>query len=153
MKEGLKDDYLLRVAHQGNQGRCPTLLTGCRNFLVAYFFRRDSFMFTKKITTPSNWALVIFWACLLLGPTFSFGDGGQVNLNTATVEQLEMLPGIGPDLARRILDYRADNGPYQNIDGLLNVKGIGEGKLAKIRDMVTVNGTDDPTKGSIGTAN
>ncbi len=99
-------------------------------------------MFLNTSKTKSFLCLLIFWGCVLFAPTFSGAAPGQINLNTATAEQLETLPGIGPDLAQRILDYRTDNGPFKNVDGLLNVKGIGEGKLAKLRDQITVEGGD-----------
>ena len=102
--------------------------------------------------THNFFVLLTFCGCLFLAPTFSFAGPAQVNLNTATAEQLEALPGIGPDLAQRILDYRTDNGPFNNIEGLLNVKGIGEGKLAKFRDRVTVDMSNPPATNSTAAA-
>ena len=61
-----------------------------------------------------------------------------VNINTADQEELEALSGIGPALARRIIEHREVNGPFQSVDGLLKVSGIGEGTLAKFRCRVTV---------------
>lgn len=110
-------------------------------------------MFLKTSKTKSFLVLLIFWGCVFLAPTFSFAAPTQVNLNTATAEQLETLPGIGPDLAQRILDYRTDNGPFKTIDGLLNVKGIGEGKFAKLRELITVELSDPTVEDSIGKSN
>ena len=62
-----------------------------------------------------------------------------VNVNTAGREELESLSGIGPALAQRIIDHREANGPFQSVDGLLQVSGIGEATLAKFRDHVTVD--------------
>lgn len=61
---------------------------------------------------------------------------GQVPINTATLEQLDSLPGIGPALAARIIQYREEHGPFKSIDDLLNVRGIGPALLAKIRPFV-----------------
>jgi comEA protein len=59
--------------------------------------------------------------------------GLALDLNQATVEDLQAVPGIGPALARRIIDYRKIHGPFTQVDDLLKVKGIGEKSLEKIR--------------------
>ncbi|HKT56419.1 MAG TPA: helix-hairpin-helix domain-containing protein [Microbacterium sp.] len=66
------------------------------------------------------------------------GAGGKVSLNTATQEQLEALPRIGPALAERILQWRTQNGRFTSVDDLLAVPGIGDKMLASLRDLVTV---------------
>jgi competence protein ComEA len=62
----------------------------------------------------------------------------KVNLNTASIEQLQTLPGIGPSLAKTILDYRTKSGKFTRIEELLNVKGMGEKKFQKIKDRLVV---------------
>ena len=64
----------------------------------------------------------------------------KLNINTATVAQLDELPGIGPTLANAIVSYREENGPFQKIGDLMLVKGIGKGRLEKIADLITVGG-------------
>jgi competence protein ComEA len=60
----------------------------------------------------------------------------KINLNTATLDQLDSLPGIGPSLAQRIIEYRTNSGPFQSVDDLLKIKGIGQSLVDKIRELV-----------------
>jgi competence protein ComEA len=61
-------------------------------------------------------------------------DEGTVDLNAASAADLEALPGVGPVLAQRIFDYRETHGPFATVEDLLDVPGIGEGKLAALRE-------------------
>jgi competence protein ComEA len=63
---------------------------------------------------------------------------GLVNVNTANAEELDSLPGVGPATAAAILEYRREHGPFQRAEDLLGVRGIGEKKLARMRDRVVV---------------
>lgn len=65
-------------------------------------------------------------------------DDGLIDLNRAGVEELIRLPGVGPVLAERIVSHREANGPFRQVEDLLDVPGIGEAKLASIRDLVVV---------------
>jgi len=62
-----------------------------------------------------------------------------VNINTATQEQLETLPGLGAKVAQRIIDYRQKNGNFKKVEDLMNVKGIGEKSFLKLEPMLTVS--------------
>lgn len=66
------------------------------------------------------------------------GMASRVNLNTADAAALESLPGIGPALAQRIIDYRTANGPFQTTAEIQDVRGIGAGIYEKIKDSITV---------------
>ncbi len=70
--------------------------------------------------------------------TFEAPSGSKINLNTASQEALESLPGIGPSLARSIIAYRQEHGPFAAIDEIQKVSGIGPAKFEKIRDLITV---------------
>ncbi|RLC81883.1 MAG: hypothetical protein DRI61_03230 [Chloroflexi bacterium] len=61
-----------------------------------------------------------------------------ININTASQSDLETLPGIGPSLARRIIEYRETYGPFQHIEDIKGVKGIGEATFERIKDYITV---------------
>jgi len=61
-----------------------------------------------------------------------------VNLNSATSDQLDSLPGVGPSTAKAIISYRNRKGPFKKVEDLLNVPGIGPAKVAALRDQVTV---------------
>lgn len=67
-----------------------------------------------------------------------------LNINTATHAQLSALPGIGETLAGRIVTYRNNHGSFQSVEQLLNVDGIGTGKLNTILDMITTGGNELP---------
>lgn len=63
---------------------------------------------------------------------------GKLNINSASLAELVALPGIGPKLAQRIIDYRRQHGMFRRIEDLDNVKGIGPAKLAEIKPYVTI---------------
>jgi competence protein ComEA len=70
-------------------------------------------------------------------PALRASSGLKVNINTADATTLESLPGIGPSLAQRILDYRQAHGPFTRIEDIQEVSGIGPATFAKIQDLIT----------------
>lgn len=66
------------------------------------------------------------------------GVSGKVNINTANQTELETLQGIGPALAQRIIEYRQENGKFQTIEDIQNVKGIGDSKYSNIKDDICI---------------
>ena len=76
-------------------------------------------------------------------PTGGFGDGGgvattgPVSLSSATLDELDALPGVGPITAQKILDYRMEHGPFASVDDLDAVPGIGPTRIEQLRDLVT----------------
>ncbi len=69
----------------------------------------------------------------------------KLDLNRATAQELQQLPGIGPVLAKRIVEHRTNNGFYRSVHELLEVKGIGQKRMARMRPMVLVSKTPAPT--------
>lgn len=68
------------------------------------------------------------------------GTGALININEATVEQLDTLPGIGPSTAQKIIDYQNENGRFNTIEEIMNVSGIGEAKYNQIKELITIEG-------------
>lgn len=69
-------------------------------------------------------------------PTIQF----PININTASREAFQLLPGIGDTLAQRILRYREEHGDFPSVEALMNVEGIGEKTLEDILDLITIGG-------------
>ena len=67
-----------------------------------------------------------------------------LDINAAKTEELTELPGIGEELAQRIVDYRRANGPFETKEDIMKVSGIGEGKYAALEKRITVNGEETP---------
>lgn len=63
---------------------------------------------------------------------------GKININTATLAELDTLPGIGPAIAQRIIDYRTQNGDFKKIEDVKKVRGIGDALFNQIKDLITV---------------
>ncbi len=68
----------------------------------------------------------------------------KTEINSATVEQLQKVPGIGPTLATRIIDFRKEHGPFERIEDLLNVQGIGVRTLERMRPYLEVEAPKMP---------
>ena len=96
------------------------------------------------VLTSLNLAAPVYHGQQHVGPAASATVGaagassGRVPINTADAGALEGLPGVGPVLAARIVEYRDRNGPFTVVEDLLDVPGIGEAKLAALREMVLV---------------
>jgi competence protein ComEA len=91
-------------------------------------------------------------ALLLVAAAAAAQDGrsspaqATVNINTATAEQLQLLPGVGPALAGRIIAFREANGPFEKVDELTAVQGIGDKSIEKLRPYVATSGTTSLTE-------
>jgi competence protein ComEA len=64
------------------------------------------------------------------------GKKPQLDINLATVQELQALPGIGEVLAKRVIEYRGTHGPFQTVEGLMNVKGIGPKRMEQLRPLL-----------------
>ena len=86
---------------------------------------------------PSFLALAL---ALLAIPTFAAEGVEVVNINTATAEQLALLPRVGPAVAARILEFREENGKFETAEDLMLVRGIGERTFELIEPFVSISG-------------
>lgn len=96
----------------------------------------------KKVARVLVCALALGVA-LVASPALAGGDNrlsGTVNINTASAEQLQLLPGVGETRARALIEERKHRGGFKSVDELLDVKGIGDASLDRLRPFVTVDG-------------
>ena len=93
---------------------------------------------------------IVLSACLILSLSAAGGFGKKkpplkpVNINTATSEELQQVPGIGPATAEKILQMRKSYGAFKSVDDLLAIRGIGKKRLDKMRKYLTVGKTIVP---------
>ena len=116
-------------------------------YSIANFMREFNGVKRGK-ATKTEWCLLGLTAaflCLLLvlSHTEQIPLDPGVVVETADEAELDTLPGIGEALAGRIIAYREANGPFETVEELLEVSGIGEKKLADLDGWITVNGTGD----------
>ena len=100
--------------------------------------------FETRMARASVLALVTALGVLFAAPPIlATGDGGLsgvVNINTATAEELQLLPGIGESRAKAVIELRKQNGGFKSVDELAQVKGIGEAALKRLRPHVRIQG-------------
>jgi competence ComEA-like helix-hairpin-helix protein len=87
-------------------------------------------------------AVIYLFLLTFLLPFFACAQSVLININTAGVEELDTLDGIGPAYAQRIIDYRNSNGPFAKIEDIKNVSGIGDATFSKIKDSITVDSVE-----------
>jgi competence protein ComEA len=73
------------------------------------------------------------------GAAVTSSSGDLININTAALEELDALPGVGPTIAQRIIDYREQNGAFSTIEEIMDVSGVGPTTFDNIKDLITVN--------------
>ncbi|HPC84405.1 MAG TPA: helix-hairpin-helix domain-containing protein [Thermoanaerobaculaceae bacterium] len=90
--------------------------------------------------TTARILMTLALAALLAGEALAAAPAGQVNVNNATVQELQLLPRVGPALAQRIVDFRTANGPFKAPEELARVKGISEKSLALLKPYISLEG-------------
>lgn len=117
---------------RGNTVKCEKILLGLTAlflvFLLALFFRDRAALGAAPVTVETETAV---------SQESFMPDVSPLDINGASAEELAALPGIGEVLAQRIVDYRAANGPFETVEDLTKVSGIGEKKLAELEGRIT----------------
>lgn len=88
--------------------------------------------------------ILIIVSLIALTAGFTLAAKDPVNVNQADLTELDTLPGIGPALAQRIIDFREKNGPFKKLEDLMSVSGIGEKKFLQLKDLVTLGPAESP---------
>ncbi len=117
---------------RGNAVKCEKILLGLTAlflaFLLALFFRDRAALESAPVAFETETAV----------PQEAFmPDVSPLDVNSAPAEELAKLPGIGEVLAERIVDYRTEHGPFETVEALMEVSGIGEKKLAELEGRIT----------------
>jgi len=93
---------------------------------------------------------ILILAVCALAAASSAAEGtsssGVVNVNTATLEQLQLLPRVGPSLAGRIVEFREANGPFRSVEEIVAVKGIGDSSFEKLEPYLVTSGATTLTE-------
>lgn len=92
----------------------------------------------KEVNNPKTYITSESGNNVIVEDSVEGGKNQKVNINEAKQEQLEELPGIGPSIAKKIIEHRNINGKFQSIEQLKEVSGIGEAKFSKIKDYIVV---------------
>ena len=106
-------------------------------FFVGVFVGRTQLLSKSVVIKPQNTENMSL-APLIATPSVAQADDNKVNINSADINELMGLPGIGETLAQRIIDYRQTNGDFQSIEEIMAVSGIGEGKFDSIRKYIKI---------------
>lgn len=83
-----------------------------------------------------KWIISLLFALSI--SSFAAFAADKININTASADELQLLNGVGPSTANAIVDYREQNGAFASVEDLVNIKGIGEKKVANLAEQVTV---------------
>lgn len=122
-----------RVFRQAAAALAAAALAGCVAVLLVKLWQGN-----RKTTLLLNRPASRQAVCTTASPT------GRLDINTATQAELETLPGVGPETARRIVEEREQNGPFYYPENLLSIKGIGPKTLERLREYICCQQPDQP---------
>jgi comEA protein len=129
----VKDKYsLITTKPLYNSDKATILSERINDILISYLSKGNRFIFPQmnRYTVISN--------RVYHSERNEESPKIKININTATQKEFEILPGIGPKTAQKIIDYRKENGLFKSIDEIMNVKGIKEKKFDEIKDLIEI---------------
>jgi competence ComEA-like helix-hairpin-helix protein len=108
--------------------------------LITFFIKEQGVpMVFDTTASEAVWNFPAYGYDMTIKETTEEGGADKLNINTATFEQIVDLPGIEETLAEKIIDYRTENGPFQSVDEITKVEGVGETILTDVKDLITIN--------------
>lgn len=112
------------------------------SFTLGFFLGRNPASGTISVSVPPALQTMPAESTALTEQTFAPTQGVSfpIDINAATEEDFQALPGIGEVLAQRIVAYRQEHGAFRAVEELMNVEGIGEKRIAQILDLITIGG-------------
>jgi competence protein ComEA len=100
-----------------------------------HFNQKEEKMLNRKIVVPVLVVVLVGWVCVMNGIA---GEAKKININTASVEELTQLKGVGPNHAAKIIAFREKNGPFKKPEDLIQVPGIGPKTFEKNKSVIVV---------------
>lgn len=98
----------------------------------------EEFILARELRDGDRVHIPRFGEVLPTATPYGLSAGGHIDINLADAALLETLPGIGPAIAQRIIEYREMSGPFESVEGFLEVRGIGPVTFEKIKDLIII---------------
>jgi competence ComEA-like helix-hairpin-helix protein len=108
------------------------------NHFIRHILLANCIRVSRRLWLVLSSALILFFALQVSADTKHTPPAHSIDLNSATIEQLQQVPGIGPGTATAIVNFRQKSGPFQKVEDLLAIKGISKARFEKMRPYLTI---------------
>ena len=138
--EDLKADKRAKLREQAGVLLIVVVLVGSGFLLLNNSQKQDNidFVQTKGQSAVSQQAASTSAGTVSTTPSTPATVSAKININTASIEDLDNITGVGPATAQKIIDYRTQNGGFKSIEEIKEVSGIGDAKYAKMKDQISI---------------